>query len=852
MIWVIVIIILSGCLGDFQNMFDIAANQYKAGKQFNLQLLNDLNVTNGTIYAFVCNYTEIQKRTGIWGWIDRIRVRLGANISLFDRSLLGAKCWFENVTDFPNPTTIFLHANMTEQEMEKDPNFKVWDNNKLVPNKDITKKRFEGIVTFGLVSGPTTADFNNLNPYCNNSLGYPVKIIKSTTEEYLVPSMPVIKAACFLDLGYIPIFVFRGPEPGKFPNVDNSGILAYKLCEDENGAIGECIGPVMLFTDSQITNDWIIDDNKWGRVYAQIYSWRYFCKKCLIGLSVPFDFDENALIKLKQRLDEKYPFPDDNGTVKNMSLLEAIDMIGFGLDVERLEDKCSVPELISRMDTLIGYAQLLGKPTLIYYLNIPDQTIRCKDGRSIKWNDSIIWPDGLKGSRIDRFYRELYRPDTIGMNRISNYIAKGLIGLPTPPLYSISGRIIFGNGMGLLDGNSTKETIFSHTLYFCKRYREQGFGSIVSPILFTNSPNYIRNIEIMSTTSSVYNINQDPHSNRLTPIINYSLGDKDDELFQCIGCIGLFEKSEINFYKRIYNLDSYKRDCDEPKNIIDKLKVYSDILDIDVPYIRALIEALSDFNQNYCSVYNDPYFPKIEICGHDISSYKSCNNVCGIGIVDVKVDFNREKASPCGEGVFDPFDLEQNLCKGMLLLYNASQKASSIIDQNQYTREYMSPTSPPKDYLINRLFLTAIIYNGYFRLANHSAIHYVEVRQMLDVTPIGDESCEDGLYYEYCCDKNNKSVNPFCSSNITYSQYLLGVKYVAENIDSSRNVSFAPVPYDYGYYYSKLKFGMIVMSKYLSAYEKCEDCYSDNWAENLKEKKNRICKQYPNLPICHQ
>jgi hypothetical protein len=82
----------------------------------------------------------------------------------------------------------------------------------------------------------------------------------------------------------------------------------------------------------------------------------------------------------------------------------------------------------------------------------------------------------------------------------------------------------------------------------------------------------------------------------------------------------------------------------------------------------------------------------------------------------------------------------------MLLLYNASQKASNIIHQNQDTREYMSPTSPPKDYLINRLFLTAIIYNGYFKLANHSAIHYVKVRQMLDVTPIEDKSCEETLF----------------------------------------------------------------------------------------------------------
>lgn len=881
MILIIILLLLSGCVDQINVQLKHSADAYKrlaiaenVSVTYDKNLLEDMLKEakkqyelreNGSIYALVCNYSEL-KKVGWEKFKAYWKYLFGDKKALFDESLIGGKCWIQNVSHYPSIEAIIASPYLSADEIKKNQAFykvimdggqvKIEDISKL-SNKEIEQryKIFKRFLFFGTGSGPSFSDFNELNPYCNNSLRYPIKFITGTKTQYLIPALPDIRAACYLDLGYIPVYVFYSKYG--IPDVDNSALLVSRLSGKIYGQDGH-VGPVVLFTEASITPNELLENldvNSKARIYAQVVSWKILCPECLIGLSVPFDINSDQLKKLREII------------ISNSFLYENISIIGFGLDVDKLDDKNSVAEMIYRMETLIRFSRDLGKPSAIIYMYIPNS-----------WLEKKIRPDGYEYSNFDYLMKTVYSTEGVGTMALAQMTGKGLMMLPSPPLVPESMIILLGKSspISVLTSSFGKnEDIFSYTLGYCKEYFKVGQGL---PVIYSSSGVDITALSLTGRTS-YFKDTTDYREPAYNPPHRYDITDKEETVFKCVGCFLMLNSSQIKYYKTIFNTASYTKACNEPnEQLVKKIKFYSDIVDMDPSFIRALIDELTNYNPNHVSFAKDAQ-EQIERCGHtlkydDVKQFlpngitKINDYVCGFGIMDVKIDITKDTVSPCmndnsilGTRIFD---VDINMCKGMILLANASDKAEELINKySKYMSKYLDET-----YIIYRMILTALIYDqginfteatvSYFNgvTGNDGLVDQIKSVGLTGNKNEDDKKCEDYNYldkfFQYCCSyENNKyeMINGYCkkiADNEKYWDFLLGMK-------SAKGFMYATVPPYFTSFleaYLKAEKTLNITSKYFDAYQKCGDCLDENWADNVAKKIDQICKNFPNLPMC--
>ncbi len=878
------LLLFSGCIDQINQQLKASSDAYKnLGIAENVSVQYDKNTLinvlkeakkqyesreNGSVYTLVCNYSKLKKV----GW-DKFKAYwkflLGDKKALFDESLIGGECWIQNVSHYPSIEAIIVSPYLSVSEIKKNQAFYkvIMEDDGRVYIEDISKlsdqeiekryKLFHRFLFFGIGSGPSFSDFNELNPFCNNSLRYPIKYISGTKTQYLLPALPDIRAACYLDLGYIPVYVFYSKYG--IPEVDNSALLVARLSGEAYGNQGH-VGPVILFTEASITPDELLqglDVNSntpvAGRIKAQVVSWKILCPSCLIGLSIPFDVKHQHLKKLKDII------------LSDSFLYENVSIIGFGLDVDKLDNKDSVAELIYRMDSLIRFSRDLGKPSAITYMYIPQS-----------WLEKKIRPDGYKYSNFDYIMKTIYSTEGIGTMALSQMTGKGLMMLPSPPLIPESMIILLGknNPISVLtSGFDKNEQVFSYTLSYCKEYFKVDQGL---PVIYSSSGVDLLGISLASRTS-YFKDTPDYREPIYNPPKIYDINDKDDVVFKCVGCFLMLNSSQIKNYKNIFNTARYTKGCNEPdENIVKKIKFYSDIIDMDPPFIRALIDELTNYNPNHVSFAKDAK-EQMERCGHNLTydavksmlpnTPKISDYVCGFGIMDVKLDITKEIISPCensnnilGKRIFE---IDINMCKGILLLANASDQAEQLI--KQYSK-YMAKDLEDR-YMIYRMMLTALIYDqgrnfteatvSYFNgINNDGLVDQIKTVGLTGQKNEDDKKCEDYMsldkFFQYCCyyDGNRyEMINGYCKKIADYENYwdfLLGMKLARGFMYSSNPdyfISFKEA-------YLKVEKTLNITSKYFDVYEKCKDCADENWADNVNRKIKQICGNLPNLPMC--
>lgn len=881
----VIIIILSGCVDQINNQLKFSAQNYKTlSESYNISVKYDKASVeyimkeakklyelreNGSLYAVVCNYSKMSKV----GW-DKFKAYwkylLGDKKALFDETLIGGKCWVQNVSHYPSFEAIIASPYLSAKEIKNNTAFyrvklndagdvEIEDISKL-SDKEIEEryKLFDRFMFYGVGAGPSFSDFNELNPYCNNSLRYPIKFISGTPTQYLLPAAPDLRAVCYLDLGYIPVYVFYSKYG--VPEVDNSALLVAKLSSAVTGQAGTQVGPVILFTEGSIRPDELLEGLKLngnskytGRIYAQIISWKVLCPDCMVGLSIPFDINTEQLIKLKEII------TSDNFLYENISLM------GFGIDVDKLSDKDSFAELIYRMDNLLRFGRDLGKPTAIYYIYIPQD-----------WLGKRIRPDGFRYSNFDYLMKTLYSTGGLGTVSIASMISNGMIMLPSPPLVPESMIILLGKNSPasvMSSDFNDFQPVFSYVLSYCKEYFKVSQGY---PVIFTDSGVDIRHLSI-STRTGYYKDDPDYREPEYNPPNYYGINDKEDTIFKCVGCFLMLNSTEISKYKAIFSTSSFNRECNNPENIVKKIKFYSDILDLDPPFIRALIDELSNYNPNHVSFVDDPT-EQIERCGHnlkydDVKNYlpagvqKKSDYVCGFGLMDVRANILKDTPIPCKEQKTilgrDIFDIDINLCKGIILLANASDKAEILLNSySKYMTKYLDET-----YYIYRMMLTAMIYDRGLNFTEATVKYFGELLDELKIVGLtgikveDDKKCLDYDYLErfvqYCCEYTGGSngtvgarmSNPYCvklSQTEKYWDFLIGMKSASGFMYNNN-----PPYYDsFKNTYIKVERTLNITSKYFDAYKKCKDCADDSWADNALKKIDQICKNLPNLPMC--
>lgn len=878
----ILLVALSGCIQQLKLQLDKSAKDYKIGaesdevsvKYDSNQIVNFMQKLNETysereksnIYAFVCNYSKLKKV----GW-DKFKAYwsylLGNKNALFDESLIGAHCRLENVSHFPSIEAIMNAPFLTPAQIKDNIAFhkvSIDKNGKTVvtePPSDLKQierlyKRYDRLVFFGLSSGPSFSDFNELNPFCNNSLRYPVKFITGTETQYLIPALPDVRAACYLDLGYIPIYVFHAKSG--IPEIDNSALLVTRLADP---ASGDHVGPVFLFTEASVTPAQLLDGldtsgkSKYsGRIYAQIVSWKILCPKCIVGLTVPLDISGEDLRKLRDRIRS------------DSFLYENISVIGFGLDVDRLSKK-TPQEMIFRVETIVKFARDLGKASAGLYLYIPES-----------WTIKKIRADGFEYSDLDYFMENLYSIDALGTSNLISLTGKGLMMLPTLPIVPESMSILLGkrSPVSVLESDlkSKREDAFSYTLSYCRHYFRVGQNP---PIIFTDSGVDLRN---MQTSSRTDYFKDEPSLREPTfkPKYTYDVKDRDDEVFKCVGCFLMLNSTEVKKYKSIFTLSKYNKQCDQPQDVVKKIQFYSDMLDLDPPLLRSMVDELSNYQTCMVSFAKTEQ-EQAERCGHklkysDIQSYipsgckisKTSDYVCGFGLLDVKIDITKEPLTPCDSSKAyiqgKIFDTDINLCKGAILLANASQQAEIIM--NTHSKYLLQDLD--KTYLIYRMIFTVLVYDQGPNFTEASAVFFTGLVDELKtvgltgIKKIDDEKCWEYRYLphfnNYCCtigeDKDTSSmVNQYCVSltnSKLFWEFLMGMNSAPGMMITSKppySISFKDA-------YLKVERTLNITSKYFDAYEKCKDCADDKWAGNIEKKQKQICANLPDLPICKQ
>ncbi|MCS7122733.1 MAG: hypothetical protein NZ908_02140 [Candidatus Micrarchaeota archaeon] len=878
----IVLISLSGCIQQLKLQLDRSGQDYKIGaesdevsvKYDSNQIVNfmiELNKTysnreNGTVYAFVCNYSKLKKV----GW-DKFKAYwkylLGDKKALFDESLIGAYCRIENVSHFPSVEAIMnapflspaeIKNNLAFQKVTIDRSGKVTTIEPPSDLKEIERlyKRYDRLVFFGLASGPSFSDFNELNPFCNNSLRYPVKFITGTETQYLIPALADMRAACYLDLGYIPIYVFHAKSG--IPDVDNSGLLVARLSDFS----GDHVGPVFLFTEASVSPSQLLDGldrtgkNKYsGRIYAQIVSWKILCPKCIVGLTVPLDMSGDELRKLRDII-RSDPF-----------LYENISVIGFGLDVDRLNKK-TPQEMIFRTETIVKFARDLGKASAGLYMYIPQS-----------WMVKKIRSDGFEYSDLDYLMENLYSIDSLGTSNLISLTGKGLIMLPTLPIIPESMSVLLGKNSPVSvlqsDLKTEVENAFSYTLSYCKNYFRVGQNP---PIIFTDAGVDLKNMQL-SSRSEYFRDEPSYREPIFQPRYTYTIRDRDDEIFKCVGCFLMLNSQEVKKFKTIFHLSKYNKQCDQPADVVRKIHLYSDMLDLDPPLLRSIIEELSNYDN--CKVsFADTEQEQIERCGHrlkfsDIQQYlpsgcrisKTSDYVCGFGVMDVKVDIKTESVSPCKPSNAylhkEIFDVDVNLCKGAMMLANASQQADLIM--NRYGKYLLEDLD--KNYLIYRMILTTLIYDQGQNYTEASAVFFTDLIDELKTVGltgtkrIDNQKCWEYRYLphfnNYCCvigedEDSTEMVNPYCVSLTNrphlFWEFLMGMK----NAPGMMVTSKPPYSISFQNAYLRAERTLNITSKYFDAYEKCKDCADEKWASNVDRKLRQICANLPDLPLCRQ
>ncbi|NPA22292.1 MAG: hypothetical protein GXN92_01800 [Candidatus Micrarchaeota archaeon] len=889
--WIVaVLLLLSGCTSYYSNAMEDAALQYK---QKLINSIGDFEVNmeewenyqlffnqsqNGTrIYAFVCNTTKIPTWKKYWYYI----INLGDGRYLFDPPLLGAYCWIQDVGDLPSWRAIHRMANMTEEEINQSPLF--WDmekadqtippEEKLIPAlQGGSSKWYERIYTFGLASGPTFADFNNLNPYCNSSLRYSIKFVKGTEERYMIPVAPDKRAACYLDLSVMPTFVFHGWNG--FPKIDNSVDLAKKMYV-EGEEVG--IGPVILITESSLTKDNFFEPTLYSdgsvsalpnveMAFTQAINLKHACPTCLVGLYIPLGINQSNLLHDPNTGTVKDPQNDLRWIYSqfqsNPLLNESVDIIAFGLDVNELEDPCSWEEMILRMNNMIDFARSLGKMSYIIYINFPLNE-SCRTERKAS-------PMGY-GSAADFLYWYLFRVDPVGNQQYKQWVGRGLMAISLPPLYSLSGSYVFGEcencSLIIQDAgiNFPNQPVFSYVLDFCQNYSLAGY---TYPIVFS-SQNTFLNMGSQAQ-DAFYRSNITNQTTVISPPRYYILQDKSEPLFMCTGCFLHLTDDQLQEYQSIFDLAEYEYDCDYPSETLDKLKIYAEILDVDLPYLRAIIAATSGFNLFYVSLINPPR--QEEKCGYrmtwtDLEDYAENQGIindaemywnewksyrynwdtdeceegatgtqcvpCGLGLMDVKRIWPGD-AGNCG--VYEPFNLDSNLCEGMYQLGEALKKSQELLSNNLdlffIIPDPESGLSEEQmlNYTILWMLFGAIYYDGE-NASLERAVEWYEESQITEAHRFNDAICQDlsPPVQAICCPDNPYGA---CGRGTPFWTFLKGMKEAAE--DSGRRDLFET--------YNRLEFGLEVMSYYFSAYDKCDDCKTQVWGENIEE---RLCQVLP-------
>ena len=499
---------------------------------------------------------------------------------------------------------------------------------------------------FMLGQGPSFAEFQIANEYCNNSMSFSVRWLDGRDDEYPIPSY--IRAECFLDKSVLPVYLLYSDNKHVDPQ------RAEEIARVMTGTLYDT-GPVIITSELNFnSSDQIIN----SKVASQIYAMSHACEKCQIALAPKFQ-DYTALDLLNP--------------TRHQTTSSQVDLV-YGVDYRDLP-YCTSDQLIS---DILNYSGTIwydyGKPSLVAYIALApgyNPTGNCN------WTEEAV----------STFYHQLpfYAP---------LFVKNGIIGVAPYRLYARSidplncsdCYLLTSSGSSASNPDYRLNRIGYNWFKSCRTYYTS-YGQI--PLVMPNNRN----------TLCTFGSNPAMYLTGESTTTALDFNETTDQLSRSEP----FYKCDACFITKEFAWDVGTASIDEHFcEVYPSLDIFADMYDIDPAMLRAITYRESSFEP--CLI-NDNVALNSRRCGHKITSVSSpeCGDfnarpghkICAFGISqlttppeylweDGSLFYNgvpaREEAERCtiGDEEFDPFNPEHAFCVSAQLMKKWTGKCDNL------------------------------------------------------------------------------------------------------------------------------------------------------------------------------
>jgi hypothetical protein len=784
---IISLALLSGCT---QSMIASSTNQYLIDSN---TIMNpnmsvdkaklDAYLSQGSCSILVCQ--NASKATSSFSKWVKFMYYSARYWQWMDPSLIGGSCWLQNVTNENKNDTM---TNLS---------------------KGVYYAR-----EFGIGQGMSFADFNDANPYCNNSLRYAVKLVRSLDGvKYSFSPKSYSGAACFLDKSVIPLYILYNN--GTVPDQENAADFASQMSG---------LGPVMIATEMNPQSS----DGNIGKINNEIREIRLNCPNCMVGLSIRNGPNGT---KMLNALNES-----------GYDSLQYVDFVGFGIDSDYLVDNNDTN--CGSGDHLEGLAEeastairaKYGKPTFWYYVNINRSACRWSDFEERK----IFW---------------------LMFNDIPEMSKNGVLGMSPEPFYSDAffepvENMSFMNPD--LSSPSLRQSASSTWFSLCQNYygnrNFQLFAIDTSPL-----GDKCGVLDFIPEKTMTYGGRQS--TGDYVPLADVNYGNKEDQTYRCKACFLIYDSKDTPPFLKGIKGSFDSSHCTKPDDAIRRMEFYGELYDIDSNLLRAIAQQESGFDHCAISYLNASDASKCTgIVVHksdivDAAGQAGCDvnsmpdppydnsrqpgapqpqyTICASGMMQTTdlpgaMYAQRGLAMPpevkaCGGASFNPFNASHSICAAAYkIAWQFLPDASSAVSNNRDIFNVSSFSDADNQNLRDALTVEFTAERYYGNPISSGSDTYVPLWSSFrpNVDKGSDCGKMNSIGQSLCCSYDNKKWN-------YKNQYGVCGNAKMDPVTFYSKVKGA---------YPKIQYGTQVLSAYMGAIDACGGCASDAYYKAMDAK----------------
>lgn len=672
----------------------------------------------------------------------------------------------------------------------------------------------ESFIPFMFGMGSNFAEFAYANVYCNNSARLAVRWLQAR-EGFDYPLPAHERAECFLDKDVFPMYLLYSN--GSEMSVQRAGRIASEF----NGA-----GPVILSSEFDFNPN---DAAAIGLAVEQAFAMKDACPNCLVAVSPRYEYNRS--------LDADGNVTGYSATYEAIDYIFStypdaytkIDLVGVGLNSHHAPN-CEAASLIYDGIDYSNYVlETYGKPSIWAYVLLDEGGYNAggQAEGTCAWNSS----------EVIKAYGDLYKYSPA-------LVHSGVIGAAPYSLYGMQGGPLECGNCGLM--SMEKELYPQHSAWFslCQNYyTNRGYLFLV----FSQSPcadcSFANNFNLFQLDS--FRSGSAPAPGEQPAVSPFST------FYRCNGQLITKFPPEIDNFRTRPIIPS-KAMCE----IYPEIDLYADVIDLDPALARAVAWGETGLNGEENGPGGDTCeFSQVESCSNCLTSVPDPAGVCNtatpispnkyihsIGIMQVhtypaeywdevpngKV-LHKDAALWCGGEDFNPFNKENNICLGTMVLRDAVNAGMEFVENHEQElglHEY-EPGSDQYNDMKSAIsvFVGSYLYSGASGISGTGGQVYAtgsmedwayEFSRQIEVT---DDYCSVvGASGHPCCERDGTAKTNDCCNNKVFIDYVAECKYDSLPQDAQK----------------KADYGFNLLGRYRGLMQTCEQYDAEGWRQAIE------------------